>query len=323
MPNDKLLEVKQLSVHFRQGSLFGRKQVVKAVDNVSFSIRRDETLGLAGETGSGKSTIAKVLVGLYTPTAGRVAFMGETVDYSNRRSVRRLRTSVGIVFQDPTSSLNPRLRVRDIIREALVSAHVASSTHDGAIRETAQLVGLRMGALDSYPRQLSGGEKQRVSLARALVVPKKLLVLDEPTSSLDVSVQAQVLNTLREVKKQLKLSYLFISHDMNVLRYMSNRVGILFYGKMLEIGDAKAVNIQPAHPYTRDLLSKEVSTSGFQLLEHQPSETGCIYSRICPSVMNECRMSHPTFFTLPDGRQVACHLYRDRTVSPNEGRCYS
>lgn len=314
MPNDTLLRVEHLSVHFRHGGVFGNRQIVKAVDDVTFSVYPGETLGLAGETGSGKSTIARVLVGLYTPTAGRVVFMDEEVDYSDRRSIRNLRTNVGIVFQDPTSSLNPRLRVREIIQEALVSARVESSKRDEMVLRAVQLVGLRTGSLDSYPRQLSGGEKQRVSLARALALPKRLLVLDEPTSSLDVSVQAQVLNTLKDLKRRLGVSYLFISHDMNVLRYMSNRIGVLFYGKMLEMGDTRTLTEDPAHPYTRELLSKTDEAPAPRLLEHHPSDAGCIYSKICPSVMDECRRNHPPFYTLPDGRLVACHLYRDRAI---------
>ncbi|PSN82411.1 hypothetical protein B9Q11_00515 [Candidatus Marsarchaeota G2 archaeon ECH_B_SAG-F08] len=310
----KILEVNDLRVHFRLGGFWGKRAVIRAVDGISFFVNEGETLGVAGETGSGKSTIAKVLVGLYKPTSGTVKLMGEVINFRDGNSVAKLRENVGIVFQDPTSSLNPRLKVREIIREALVAAGVERSLHEERIRHIVPLVGLRPSVLDAYPRQLSGGEKQRVSLARALVVPKKLLILDEPTSSLDVSVQAQVLNTLKELKKELKLSYLFISHDLNVLKYMSTRILVLFYGKMVEIGSARKIVTEPKHPYTQELVSNLLDSpqplSERLVMEHQPSFTGCVYSRICPFVMEECRTTHPPFYKVSDDQFVACHLFK-------------
>lgn len=313
---ERILEVEDLKVYFRVGGfrLFGRPSYVKAVDGVSFHIDQGETLGLAGETGSGKSTIAKVLVGLYRPTSGKIRLLGQEIDFADKRSVGFLRRNVGIVFQDPTSSLNPRLKVREIIREALVAAGVDRAEHEERIASIVPLVGLRPSSLDAYPRELSGGEKQRVAIARALVVPKKLLVLDEPTSSLDVSVQAQVLNTLRTLKRQLGLSYLFITHDLNVLRYMSDRVCVLFYGKMVESGPTRRVVVEPAHPYTRMLVANLArrGETAFALGEHQPAFDGCVYRKICPFAMRECERQHPPLFRVGDGHLVACYLGRDQ-----------
>lgn len=310
----RLLEVEDLKVYFRVGGLrfFGRPTYVKAVDGVSFHIDEGETLGLAGETGSGKSTIAKVLVGLYRPTSGRVRLLGVEIDFRDKEKVSFLRRNVGIVFQDPTSSLNPRLRVREIIREALVAAGVDRAEHDERISRIARLVGLRPSSLEAYPRELSGGEKQRVAIARALVVPKRLLVLDEPTSSLDVSVQAQVLNTLRELKRELGLSYLFITHDLNVLKYMSDRVCVLFYGRLVECGPTRSVVVGPAHPYTRELVANLVRRGGgeFALGEHQPSFDGCIYRRICPYAVEVCAKAHPPLYPVGEGHFAACYLAR-------------
>jgi oligopeptide/dipeptide ABC transporter ATP-binding protein len=311
----RILEVEGLKVHFKVGGirLLTRPAPVKAVDDVSFYIDEDETLGLAGETGSGKTTIARVLVGLYRPTAGRVWFMGREIDFRRKEDIVFLRKNIGIVFQDPVSSLNPRLKVRDIIREGLVAADVDKSQHDERIRGIVPLVGLRPSSLDSYPRQLSGGEKQRVSLARALVTPKKLLVLDEPTSSLDVSVQAQVLNTLRRLKEELKLSYLFITHDLNVLKYMSNRVCVLFYGKLVESGPTRSIINSPQHPYTQELVANLLNrahSSSDIIREHQPSPDGCIYRRICPYAMRECADTQPPHYMVGDRHTVACYLMR-------------
>ncbi|MEM0121012.1 MAG: ABC transporter ATP-binding protein [Thermoprotei archaeon] len=309
----RILEVKDLKVHFNVGglSLFNKPPPLKAVDGVSFYINSGETLGLAGETGSGKSTIAKILVGLYKPTSGRIRFLDQEIDFNNRAHITFLRRNIGIVFQDPVSSLNPRLKVRDIIREALVAAGVDRREHDERIAKIVPLVGLRPSSLDSYPRQLSGGEKQRVSLARALVVPKKLLILDEPTSSLDVSVQAQVLNTLRSLKAELGLSYLFITHDLNVLKYMSNRVCVLFYGKLVESGPTKSVITHPIHPYTQELVANLLHRSAAQEVvigEHQPSFDGCVYRRICPFAMGECSAAHPPLYEVGEEHAVACYL---------------
>jgi peptide/nickel transport system ATP-binding protein len=318
---NNIVEADNLTVTFRArgGSsfLFERgSSTINAVDNVSFHVREGETFGLAGETGSGKSTIARVLVGLYRPRSGSVRLLGNEVNFRNKAHVAYLRRNVGIVFQDPVGSLNPRLKVREILEEALLSAKVLDKKEfDSAIEAMVDRVGLRKSSIEAYPRELSGGERQRVSLARALVVPKKLLVLDEPTSSLDVSVQAQVLNTLRKLKSELALSCLFITHDINVIKYMSNSLGILYYGKLVEVGPTFDLVTNPKHPYTIKLMAnvptlKRVERQQEALSEQGPSSTGCIYRKVCPQAFEKCA-NPPPLFNFGSERLVACHLYEE------------
>jgi len=315
-----IVEVNNLTVSFivRGGSLllFERGSgMMNVVNDVSFHVREGETFGLAGETGSGKSIIAWVLVGLFKPRSGSVKLLGKEIDFGKKEDVTYLRRNVGIVFQDPVGSLNPRLQVKEVIREALdASKTFDRGDYDSRIEETVDLVGLRKSSLDAYPRELSGGEKQRVSLARAIIVPKKMLVLDEPTSSLDVSVQAQVLNTLKELKSKLNLSYFFITHDINVMKYMSDSLGILYYGKLLEVGRTYDVVTNPKHPFTVRLMSsvpglkraERVQEEG--LGERGSSATGCVYSKVCPHVFERCVNPPPMFSSGPD-HFAACFLH--------------
>jgi ABC-type oligopeptide transport system ATPase subunit len=312
-----LLEVKDLVVEFQTGSKMPFRpaiKLLKAVNQVSFTIRERESFGLAGETGSGKSTIARVLVGLLKPTSGSVSLAGRTIDFGKRSDIVFLRENVGIVFQDPVRSLNPRLTVKDIIAEGLRASR-GENREDGSsdrIVSTADMVGLRKSALSSYPRELSGGERQRVSLARALVSPRKLLVLDEPTSSLDVSIQAQVLNTLKWLKSRLDLSYLFITHDLRVIRFMSSRLGILFFGKMVESGATPELTGSPLHPYAKMLLNNALlekdSILEAPISEHQPASSGCVYRLVCPQVFDRC-ISEPLPLEIGEGHSVSCFLY--------------
>ena len=321
---NNIIEVENLTVTFRvrEGSLllFERGSgMMNVVNDVSFQIREGETFGLAGETGSGKSIIAWVLVGLFKPRDGSVKILGREIDFHKKADVTYLRENVGIVFQDPVGSLNPRLRVREIVKEALIASKTFDRREfDNRIEEVIDLVGLRKSSLDAYPRELSGGEKQRVSLARALVVPKKVLVLDEPTSSLDVSVQAQVLNTLRELKSKLHLSYFFITHDINVIKYMSDSLGILYYGKLLEVGRTYDVVTNPKHPFTVRLMSNVpgIKRAGFRqedgLSEQGSSAAGCVYSKVCPRVFEKC-VNSPPMFNLGSGQYAACFLHENES----------
>jgi len=312
-----LLEVKDLVVEFQTGSKMPfkpAKKSIQAVNHVSFAIRERETFGLAGETGSGKSTIARVLVGLLKPTSGSVSLLGRKIDFRKRNDIVFLRERVGIVFQDPVRSLNPRLTVKDIIAEGLRASRGKNREEEGGDRiiSAADMVGLRKSALSSYPRELSGGERQRVSLARALVSPRKLLVLDEPTSSLDVSIQAQVLNTLKWLKSRLNLSYLFITHDLRVIRYMSTRLGILYFGKMVEAGATTELTSSPLHPYTKMLLNNALLEKDSVLeaptSEHQPASSGCVYRLVCPKVFEKCT-HEPLPQEAGEGHSVSCFLY--------------
>ena len=287
---------------------------MKALDDVSLTIGQRETFGLTGETGSGKSTLAKVLVGLYKPAAGTVKLLGRRIDFRNKKDVAYLRRNVGIVLQDPVRSLNPRLTVKEIISEALIASKIVSKKdYDERIGFITRLVGVTADLLPRNPRELSGGQRQRVSLARALVVPKKLLLLDEPTSALDVSIQAQVLNTLKRLKTELDMSYLFITHDINVIRYVSHRLGILFYGKLVEIGDVRAISAEPRHPYSQKLFSNVLTLKKAQLQEaviseHRPAPTGCRYRLVCESSFERCHEVPPSV-DLGSGHLVSCFLY--------------
>ncbi len=314
-----IVEVNNLTVSFivRGGNLllFERGTgMMNVVNDVTFQVREGETFGLAGETGSGKSIIAWVLVGLFKPRSGSVKLLGKEINFRKKADVTYLRRNVGIVFQDPVGSLNPRLRVKDIIQEALVASKTFDPRdYDSRIEETIDLVGLRKSSLDAYPRELSGGEKQRVSLARAIAVPRKMLVLDEPTSSLDVSVQAQVLNTLKELKSKLHLSYFFITHDINVMKYMSDTLGILYYGKLLEVGRTYDVVTNPKHPFTIRLMSnvpgiKRAELQEEDLGERGSSPTGCVYSKVCPRVFEKC-VNSPPMFGLGSDHFAACFLH--------------
>jgi len=310
------IEIEHLTVSFsskRRTSLFRKNLRVKALDDVSLTIRDGETFGLTGETGSGKTTLAKVLVGLYKPASGTVKLLGRQINFKNKKDVAYLRQNVGIVLQDPVRSLNPRLTVKEIISEALVASKVPKKQYNERIDFITRLVGVTSDLLPRNSRELSGGQKQRVSLARALVVPKKLLVLDEPTSALDVSIQAQVLNTLKQLKSELNLSCLFITHDINVIKYVSHRLGVLFYGKLVETGDVHRIATEPKHPYTQKLISNVLTLSQAHLqqgavTEHRPAPTGCRYRLVCESAFERCNEG-PPIVNLGPNHLVSCFLY--------------
>ncbi|HYB07644.1 MAG TPA: oligopeptide/dipeptide ABC transporter ATP-binding protein [Nitrososphaerales archaeon] len=321
-----LVEIDHLTVSFRskrRASLFRSGPSLKALDDVTLTIGEKETFGLTGETGSGKSTLAKVLVGLYKPTSGTVRLLGRKIDYKKRKDIAFLRQNVGIVFQDPVRSLNPSLTVKEVITEALIaSKSIPKKDYDERIDFINKLVGVTKDLLPRRPRELSGGQRQRISLARALVVPKKLLVLDEPTSALDVSIQAQVLNTLKKLKSELDMSYLFITHDINVIKYVSHRLGVLFYGRLVEIGDTRTVDTEPKHPYTQSLISHVLTLKKAQLQEtvvseHRPAPSGCRYRIVCPAAFDRCA-AVPLWVNLGSGHLVSCFLYDHLSSKENQ-----
>jgi ABC-type oligopeptide transport system ATPase subunit len=254
---EPLVEVRALTKHFtRGGGLFRAGTVVKAVDGVSFAIGEGETFGLVGESGSGKSTTGRCMLRLVDPTSGEVRYRGEDVLTFSSARLRAARRDLQMVFQDPYSSLNPRMRARDIVEEPLV-IHKLGSRADRAARvaELFRLVGLDPAHLERYPHEFSGGQRQRIGLARALALEPKFIIADEPVSALDVSIQAQVINLLMDLQQRLQLTYLFIAHDLRLVRHICRRVAVMYLGRIVEMGDTEALFASPAHPYTRALLS--------------------------------------------------------------------
>ncbi len=251
-----LVRVENVAMHYpiRMEGVMGRKRELRAVDGVSFSIREGEALGLVGESGCGKSTVAKLILRLLTPTSGRVVFMGEDITNLGRRAMRPLRRHMQIVFQDPFASLNPGMKVRDIVAEPLL-VHEERRPESSRIIELLGMVGLDQGDAGKYPHEFSGGQRQRISIARALALRPKLLVLDEPVSALDMSIQAQIINLLIELKDDLGLAYLFIAHDLSVVRHVCERVAVMYMGRIMEMGTRNEVFRRPSHPYTQALMS--------------------------------------------------------------------
>jgi oligopeptide transport system ATP-binding protein len=252
-----LLEVRNLVKEFsRKRGIFGGRTVVRAVDGVSFIVEEGETFGLVGESGSGKTTTGRCILRLIEPTSGEIRFKGEDVLAFDRSRMRKARRDMQIVFQDPYSSLNPRMRVGTIVEEPLVIHRMGSRTERLArVTELFELVGLDPTQLARYPHQFSGGQRQRIGLARALALNPSLIIADEPVSALDVSVQAQVINLLMDLQQRLSLTYLFIAHDLRLVRHICSRVAVMYLGKLVEMGDTESLFAAPAHPYTRALLS--------------------------------------------------------------------
>jgi oligopeptide/dipeptide ABC transporter ATP-binding protein len=319
---EPLLQVEDLRVWFpARGSGFAAREYVRAVDGISFDVHRGETLGLVGESGCGKSTTGLALLRLIEPTSGRVRFDGTDVTTLRPGPLRRLRRRVAMVFQDPYASLDPRHTVGHSVAEPLRVHHL----HTGAARrprlvELFELVGLSPALLDRHPHELSGGQRQRVGIARALAVEPDLLVLDEPIASLDVSVQAQVMNLLRRLQRELGLTYLFIAHDLAAVQHVSDRVAVMYLGRIVEIGPRQVVYGNPGHPYTRALLSavpipdppRERARERIVLVGDVPSPvhppSGCRFHPRCPERFDPCDSVDPAL--QPVGvEQAACHLH--------------
>ena len=316
-----LLSVRGLVKHFpvRKGLLQRTVGWVHAVDGISFDIAQGETLGLVGESGCGKSTTGKAVLKLIEPTAGEIRLDGSRIDQLSRAQMRPYRRRMQVVFQDPYSSLNPRLKVRDIITEPLVN-FAGADGRERALRaaELALRVGLREDALDRYPHEFSGGQRQRIGIARALALNPSLIVCDEPVSALDVSVQAQVVNLLGDLQRELGLSYLFVAHDLAVVEHISHRIAVMYLGKLVELADKQALLSRPQHPYTEALLSAvPVPDPGAAreriILEGDvPSPVdppaGCRFHTRCPYAEARCAAEEPELREILPGHHVACHL---------------
>ncbi len=332
MPMDNpLLDVQQLTKHYALGGgalsrlLPGHhRRTLRAVDGVSFAIAPTETLGLVGESGCGKTTTGRLILRAIDPTAGRIVFDGQDITALSGKALQPFRRQAQIVFQDPYSSLNPRLTVRRIIGEPMLVHGLTTADamwHD--VNTVLDLVGLSSEHAERYPHELSGGQRQRVGIARALGVRPKLIVADEAVSALDVSVRAQILNLLVELRERLGLAYLFISHDLGVVRFISHRVAVMYLGKLVESGPAVALFAKPLHPYSQALLAAipkigDGSSSMFdqtaRLLSGELSNPidlppGCRFYNRCPYRMERCRVLEPELTTVESAHAVACHLY--------------
>lgn len=302
----------------------GRNQRVHAVDGVSLQIAEKEIVGLVGESGSGKSTYGKTLLGLHDKTSGEVVFKGESLPQKySPADFQRLAVSMQMIFQDPYSSLNPRMTVGEIIGEGLrLHADISTAQVKEQVAAWLQRVGLNVDHMSRYPHEFSGGQRQRIGIARALILEPEFVVCDEPISALDVSVQAQVINLLGELKEKMGLTLLFIAHDLSMVRYVSDRMAVMYLGSLVELGKADEVYFNPQHPYTRVLVGSnpepdpniERSRPSTAIKGEIPSPVnvgaGCRFANRCPKVMDVCRSTTPELIALKDlDRQVACHLY--------------
>jgi len=319
-----LLSVRDLKVHFpiRKGLFKRTVGQVKAVDGVSLDIRSARTLGLVGESGCGKTTVGKAILQLVRPTSGEVRFGGVDLTRTRGAALRMHRRDFQIIFQDPYASLNPRMRIADILAEGMAALGVENDAAARARRVAAILdqVGLARDSVERYPHEFSGGQRQRIAIARALAVRPRLIVCDEPTSALDVSVQAQILNLLKSLQRDLELSYLFITHNIAVVEYLAHEVAVMYLGRIVERGTVDEVLREPKHPYTQALLAavpkiepggtREVIRLEGELPSPVNPPTGCHFHPRCPKVMPECRERYPENFALSGTRSVACWLYK-------------
>ncbi|MGE8206404.1 ABC transporter ATP-binding protein [Heyndrickxia sp. NPDC080065] len=320
--NEPLLKIEHLKKNFPiRGGVFGKKVgEVKAVDDVSFSIHKGETLGLVGESGCGKSTTGRMLLRLLEPSDGKIIFEGKDITKLSKQEIRKIRSQMQMIFQDPYASLNPRHTIERILEEPLIVHGVKDKTvRKKKVRELLEIVGLNSYHANRYPHQFSGGQRQRIGIARALSLNPKLIIADEPVSALDVSIQAQVLNLLKDLQKNFDLTYLFIAHDLGVVRHISDRVGVMYLGRLVELAESEELYQNPKHPYTQALLSA-VPIADVDYIKERivlqgdvPSPAnppkGCSFHTRCPLAMEKCSIEKPLFNEVETGHFVACHLH--------------
>ena len=324
LAGDKLLQVENLTKYFyKPQGLFGqKKQIVKSVDHVTFDIMRNETLGLVGESGCGKTTVGRTITRLYEPTDGKIIFDGKDISHLTKKELLPYRKKMQMIFQDPYASLNARMTVMDIIREAL-DLHSDLKTKEEKSRRVYELldrVGLMREHANRYPHEFSGGQRQRIGIARALAVDPEFIVCDEPISALDVSIQAQVVNMLEDLQREFGLTYLFIAHDLSMVRHISDRIGVMYLGKLVEIGPSEEIYSHHLHPYTEALLSsvpvpdleKARAKEQIVLQGDIPSPidppSGCRFRTRCPRACEQCAQVEPELKSVGNDHYVACHL---------------
>lgn len=319
--SELLLEVNGLKKYFPiTGGIFGRKQgEVKAVDDVSFYVKKGETLGIVGESGCGKSTTGRLLMRLIEASDGRILFEDKEISSMSKSELRKTRRDIQMVFQDPYASLNPRHSIQQILEEPLIVHGIGNKEErKKRVQEMLEVVGLSSYHARRYPHQFSGGQRQRIGIAKALMTKPKLIIADEPVSALDVSIQAQVLNLMKDIQTEFQLTYIFIAHDLGVVRHISDRVGVMYLGRLIELADSEELYENPMHPYTKALLSAvpipdpDIKRETILIEGELPSPanppSGCAFHTRCSQCMDICKTTRPVERNL-NGHSVACHLY--------------
>lgn len=324
--NNNLLEITNLKKHFpiKNGVLQRTVGHTKAVDGLSLKVKKGETVGIVGESGCGKSTAGRTIIRLYEPTEGKIVYKGNDITAIPERKLRKLiRKDIQMIFQDPFASLNPRKTLKKTLIEPLHAHHLLHNTKERTdrVKELLEIVGLSASYVNRYPHEFSGGQRQRIVIARTLALEPELIIADEAVSALDVSIQAQIINLMEDLQEKFNLTYIFISHDLSVVRHICDRVAVMYLGKMMELADKEALYDEPLHPYTQALLSavpvirkkgtfkreRIVLTGDLPSSSNQP--TGCVFHTRCPVAMGICKEMTPVFKEARPGHQVACHLY--------------
>lgn len=322
--SDVLLKVSNLKKYFpiRSGALAMKSREVKAVDNVSFEIFEGETLGVVGESGCGKSTTGRTVMRLLEPTEGTIHLNGKEISSLSKKEMRKIRREIQMVFQDPYASLNPRHNVEKILEEPLIVHRIGKRLErKERVQQYLEMVGLNIYHAKRYPHQFSGGQRQRIGIARALMTNPKLIIADEPVSALDVSIQAQVLNLMQKLQEEFRLTYLFIAHDLGIVRHISDRVGVMYLGRLVELAKTDYLYKEPLHPYTKALLSavpipdptferEQIILAGDIPSPSNPP-SGCTFHTRCPYTTNICKEVTPELIEVQKGHSVACHLYSE------------
>ncbi len=331
MAGEKILEVRNLTKYFEVGGGFKSKSYVHAVEDVNFELEGGETLGVVGESGSGKSTLGRVIVKLLEPTKGVVKYKGQDISKMRLMDFKKIRSEIQMVFQDPYASLNPKIKIGDTIAEPIRVNKLMTDKKEikKRVEELLELVGLKKEMYSRYPHEFSGGQRQRISIARAIALNPKILVCDEAVSALDVSVQAQILNLLNALKKKFNFTYIFIGHDLSVVRYVSDRILVMYLGEVVELAETEALFKKTYHPYTEALVSAipepRLDNRGQRIILEGdiPSPIdppdGCRFSGRCFKAFDKCKSCHPELKEIEPGHFVRCHLYDDVNTQGEEG----